>query len=108
MFVSRLGGLFFLLQLLLAALGDGVLVALFTGYKLAVDEEVPNRFRTLGTFGEPVFDAFLFDFKSNRIFKRVVGSKDFQSLSPWITGLFRHDEAVLGLLRFPDTGEADG
>lgn len=83
-------------------------MAFLTGHNFAIDEEVPNGFGTLGAFREPVFDAILFNLKSNRILERIVGPKDFQSLSPWITGLFRHDEAILGLLRFPDTGEADG
>ena len=106
--VERLGFFLFLGQLFLAALRHGVLVALLTSHNFAIDEEVPNGFGTLCAFGEPVLDAILFNLKSNWIFERIVGSKDFQSLSPWITGLFRHDEAILGLLRFPDTGEADG
>ena len=83
-------------------------MAFFPRYEFVVDEEIPDRFGALSAFRKPVFDALFLNLISSGILKRIIGSQDLQSLSPWITSLFGHDEAILGLFGLPDTGEADG
>ena len=91
-------------ELFFAADRNGVLFAFFAGHDFVVDEEVPYGFGALSALGNPVFYAFLFYLELARIGQGVVGSQDFQSFTPRITSLFGHDEAVLGLFGFPDTG----
>ena len=83
-------------------------VAFFTGHELLFQEEVPDTVGALSALADPVRDTILFKIEGVRIGKRVVGSKEFKGLSPWITLLFRNNDAIEWLLLFPDTGQTDG
>ena len=52
-------------------------MAFCADHEFFVDEEIPNRFRALRAFGEPVFDPFFLDVHLNRGGERVIGSQDF-------------------------------
>lgn len=91
-------------ELLFAADGDGVFFAFFAGYEFVIDEEIPHGFGALGALRKPVLDAFFLHLELGRVGQGVIGSQDFQRFPPWITCLFRHNEAVLGLFGLPDTG----
>lgn len=94
----------FFRELFLTSFGDGLHLTLLAFDEFVVNKQVPGRIRTLGPFGDPVVNTLFFDLKASWLGQGVVGPQDLQSLSPRITRLFRHDETILGLLGFPDTG----